>query len=58
MPLEIRELVIRTSVRINSQQGYEIERDDDGNLSEAEQAAIIAACVDQVLDTLQMRAER
>lgn len=54
MPLEIRELVIRTSV--NSDRNSTSA--DSGSLSETEQSAIIAACVDQVLSILQSRTER
>ncbi|NET31549.1 MAG: hypothetical protein F6K19_06060 [Cyanothece sp. SIO1E1] len=56
MPLEIRELVIRTSVagdRPQSSHGA-----SSGSLSEETQAAIVAACVDQVLSILQTRSER
>lgn len=58
MPLEIRELVIRTVVSSESALNREYGRDRDESLSEADQAAIIAACIDQVLSILQSRAER
>ncbi|AFY70349.1 hypothetical protein Pse7367_2081 [Thalassoporum mexicanum PCC 7367] len=58
MPLEIRELVIRTTVASDRNQapGNSIVTND--NLSEADQAAIVTACVDQVLYILQSRSER
>ena len=56
MPLEIRELVIRTIV--SSDSALNRKDGEDGSLSEANQAAIIAACIDQVLSILQARAER
>lgn len=55
MPLEIRELVIRTTVSNDSALNQE---DGSGSLSKADQAAIIAACIDQVLSILQARSER
>lgn len=58
MPLEIRELVIRTIVSSDSAFSREDQRDESGSLSEADQAAIIAACIDQVLSILKTRAER
>jgi hypothetical protein len=57
MPLEIRELVIRTIVSSDSAVRRE-ETGESGSLSEAEQAAIIAACTAQVLSILQSRSER
>ena len=53
MPLEIRELVIRTSVDSDRN-----TPSSNGNLSEVDQSAIIAACIDQVLAILQSRSER
>ncbi len=53
MPLEIRELVIRTTVA-----GGDSRPSDSGSLSEASQSAIIAACIEQVLAILQARRER
>lgn len=53
MPLEIRELVIKTSV--NSDR---TSSSSNTSLSEADQAAIVAACIDQVLSILQSRSER
>ena len=58
MPLEIRELVIRATVSSDSSQFNEDEPDGRGSLSEADQAAIIAACIDQILSILQSRTER
>jgi hypothetical protein len=55
MPLEIRELVIRTTFTDQSSAISDVlrrEYDDD------RQALIIAACVDQVLAILQARSER
>jgi hypothetical protein len=57
MPLEIRELVIRTSVTSESSRS-EIDDARDGSLSEAERDSIIAACIDQILAILQSRSER
>jgi hypothetical protein len=58
MPLEIRELVIRATVSSNSSQFDENESGGEGRLSEADQSAIIAACIDQILSILQSRTER
>lgn len=58
MPLEIRELVIRAAMTSDSPQPNPNSWAEDGSLSEAVQAAIIAACVDQVLAILQSRSER
>jgi Family of unknown function (DUF5908) len=58
MPLEIRELVIRTAMTSDRPQPNSNPWDSDETLSEAAQAAIIAACVDQVLAVLQSRSER
>ena len=58
MPLEIRELVIRTSVASDRHSSRDSPSGADGGLSEAAQAAIIAACIDQVLSILQARSER
>lgn len=58
MPLEIRELVIRATVSRDSSQFNEEDQDGRGGLSETDQAAIIAACIDQILAILQSRAER
>lgn len=61
MPLEIRELVIRTT--INSDQSplsnpTKVEDTSQISWSEANQAAIVAACVEQVLSILQSQSER
>lgn len=58
MPLEIRELVIRATVSSASSQLDEDAPDSRGSLSEQDQAAIIAACIDQILSILQNRTER
>lgn len=58
MPLEIRELVIRTTVTSESSELGRYSGGGEGGLSEEEQAAIIAACIDQVLTILQTRSER
>lgn len=56
MPLEIRELVIRTTVAGDSVQlGGDAGGSDNSGVNES---AIIAACVDQVLAILQARSER
>ncbi len=57
MPLEIRELVIRTIVSNDSAFNAE-GRDESRSLSEADQAAIVATCTAQVLSILQSRSER
>jgi hypothetical protein len=56
MPLEIRELVIRTTVTSDSAQLGDDAGGSDG--SEINESAIVAACVDQVLAILQARTER
>lgn len=56
MPLEIRELVIRTTV--SSDRASSPSAEMVGEMSEEQQAAIIAACADQVLAVLQSRTER
>ncbi|MBD2095627.1 hypothetical protein H6F90_10720 [Trichocoleus sp. FACHB-591] len=58
MPLEIRELVIRTIVSSDSALNREDRGEGNGSLSEVDQAVIIATCIDQVLSILQARAER
>ncbi|MDZ8055889.1 MAG: DUF5908 family protein [Aulosira sp. ZfuVER01] len=54
MPLEIRELVIRASVN----EGQQEQNFDQGNFDADTQAAIIAACVEQVLAILKEKSER
>lgn len=59
MPLEIRELVIKTTV--NSDRPINtLERGNQNSIpwSEASQSAIVAACVEQVLSILQSESER
>jgi Family of unknown function (DUF5908) len=54
MPLEIRELVIKTSIEGGEKAGQANAAGDDGGGQEA----IIAACVEQVLAILKDKAER
>ena len=57
MPLEIRELVIKTSINEGGQaQAAGSGAGDSGGASD--QDAIIAACVEQVLAILKEKAER
>lgn len=59
MPLEIRELVIKTSV--NSQSGgnhSSAPLSGEAKLSSEDQKRIIASCVEQVLAALRLRRER
>ncbi len=55
MPLEIRELVIKTSVNEEAQ-GSVTPPGDTG--STQDQSALINACVEQVLSILKEKAER
>lgn len=54
MPLEIRELVIKTSVSGGQPQAQA----QTGGASAGDTAALVAACVDQVLAILKDKAER
>lgn len=54
MPLEIRELVIKASVN----EGLQDQNLGQGNFDADTQAAIIAACVEQVLAILKEKSER
>ncbi|WP_166507352.1 DUF5908 family protein [Nostoc sp. 106C] len=54
MPIEIRELVIRASVN----EGQQEQNQGVGNFDADAQAAIIAACVEQVLAILKEKSER
>ncbi|WP_179197950.1 DUF5908 family protein [Nostoc sp. T09] len=56
MPIEIRELVIKTSV--NEGQQEQNLGQGVGNFDADMQAAIIAACVEQVLAILKEKSER
>lgn len=55
MPIEIRELVIKTSVS-NGAQGGGTSSSDRPSANDS--AAIVAACVDQVLAILKDKVER
>lgn len=55
MPLEIRELVIRTSLTGGGQQSDQAQTGSD---SSRESAALVSACVEQVLAILKDKAER
>jgi hypothetical protein len=56
MPLEIRELVIKTSIEGGEKAGQSTNLGD--NNGSGGQAAIVAACVEQVLAILKDKAER
>lgn len=59
MPLEIRELLIKTSINDGGQaQTANPTSGDSGGLDDQDQEAIIAACVEQVLAILKEKAER
>ncbi|MEB3357917.1 MAG: DUF5908 family protein [Synechococcales bacterium] len=57
MPLEIRELVIK-AIAAGGESSLVDQLGGDRPISEADQAAIIAACIDQVLTILQTKSER
>ncbi|MBD1848321.1 hypothetical protein H6F89_34235 [Cyanobacteria bacterium FACHB-63] len=57
MPLEIRELVIKTSVNEGGQAQTTNSSSGDGS-GAGDQDAIIAACVEQVLAILKEKTER
>jgi hypothetical protein len=57
MPLEIRELVIKTSIHQDGQ-GQNSQSGSTSEKNESDQAAIVAACVEQVLAILKDKAER
>lgn len=56
MPLEIRELVIKTSISDGGQ--AQVTNSSADSSSGGDQDAIIAACVEQVLAILKAKAER
>lgn len=56
MPLEIRELVIKTSLSGSNAQAESLGSAENGGVSG--QDALIAACVEQVLAILKEKAER
>ncbi len=60
MPLEIRELVIRTAINEDGQTQTGSRRESEAaNPFDADaQAALIAACVEQVLAILKEKSER
>lgn len=58
MPLEIRELVIKASVRGGEQGQSSIAEASDSQLNPEERADIIATCVAQVLTILKEQQER
>ena len=59
MPLEIRELVIKTSVQEGGGgQAPAAKSEAAGSGGASDQDAVIAACVEQVLAILKERAER
>ena len=58
MPLEIRELVIRTTVDNRASQSNQSIQVGSGVLSPEEQKKMIAACVKQVMAALRSRRER
>jgi Family of unknown function (DUF5908) len=55
MPLEIRELVIKTAIEGD---GKAAQANQAGGANGGGQAAIVAACVEQVLAILKDKAER
>lgn len=57
MPIEIRELVIKTSIN-DGEQGQNNNPGAGGNSGADDQDAIIAACVEQVLAILKEKSER
>ena len=58
MPLEIRELVIKTSVNEGAQDQNIAPGEAVGNFDAETQATIIADCVEQVLAILKEKSER
>ena len=58
MPLEIRELVIKTSINEDGEGQNVKPGEAGGNFDADAQAAIIAACVEQVLAILKEKSER
>lgn len=59
MPVEIKELHIR--VTVNAAEGKPSEKQTTGNIgksSDGDRQAIIAECVEQVLEILQNKSER
>jgi hypothetical protein len=57
MPIEIRELVIKTSIN-DGEQGQNKNPGTGGSSGADDQDAIIAACVEQVLAILKEKSER
>jgi Family of unknown function (DUF5908) len=57
MPIEIRELVIKTSIN-DGESGQNSTSGAGGSSGADDQAAIIAACVEQVLAILKEKSER
>ena len=58
MPLEIRELVIKTSIDGGGQVPSTNQVEATGSNNVQDRTAIIAECVDQVLSILKEKAER
>lgn len=58
MPLEIRELVIKTSIDGSTLLPSTNQVEATGNNDVTDRTAIIAECVDQVLTILKEKAER
>jgi hypothetical protein len=58
MPLEIRELVIKTSIHPDGQGQNSQSGSASENNEPSDRATIVAACVDQVLAILKDKAER
>ncbi len=56
MPLEIRELLIKTSISNESEEAKVSSKTNDGTGSNSD--AIVAACVEQVLAILKEKQER
>ena len=58
MPIEIRELIIRARVEESETASQSVQGRRTGTLTLADREAIIAACVEQVLKTLDDKRER
>ncbi|CAN5330808.1 hypothetical protein BH23BAC1_BH23BAC1_17720 [soil metagenome] len=56
MPIEIKELIIRATVRDSPESTGETNSSSDDNASQEEQ--IVSRCVEQVMDILRIQNER
>ena len=57
MPLEIRELVIKTTVT-RDRPPWQVSPSHSAALRKEDRAALVAACVEQVLAVLEAKSER